>query len=144
MGKSERPQAESTAQGQNGTEASFAQRQNDAVSRLRERAEADSVEIPAAWYAEPGDELVGTFVCWSSGHTKRGESHRIAIIENEAGTRLAGWAFYKVLRTKLEELDPQPGETLLIQRKKDRVAKQSGPGGNPITYRDFSVVVDRP
>ena len=38
----------------------------------------------------------------------------------------------------------QHGEAVLIQRKPDRVSKRTGPGGQPITYRDFAVAVDRP
>jgi len=133
-----------TAERHNDTNAPFKQGQNDALSRLRRIAAADeeATEYAQAWQAEPGDELVGRFISWSEGTTKRGERHRIAIVENEAGQRIAVWAFYTVLKAKLEEANPQPGEMILIQRGKDRESNKDN-GGKPRTYRDYRVAVDR-
>ena len=134
-----------TATGQKDAITPFTKGQNDAVSRLRQQANAseEEAEFASAWTAEPGDELIGHFVAWSEGTTSRGETHRIAIVQDDAGTRWAVWAFYSVLKSKLEELNPQPGEMVLIQRKTDRESKRQGPGGRVITYRDYVVAVDR-
>lgn len=111
---------------------------NAGIDRLRARSEADTeAALPPAWTAEPGDELLGRFLRWQDGTTSRGETHPVAVIEEENGEHRSCWAFYKVLRSKLEGIDPQAGELLLITRKPDRKSK-AGKG-----YRDYAVVVDR-
>ena len=50
---------------------------------------------------------------------------------------LACWAFYRVLREKLEEAELQAGELVAIRRLDDR---ESAAGH---TYRNYSVALDR-
>lgn len=106
-----------------------------AAARLRARL--DTTETPSKpWQPEPGDELVGIVAGWSSGTTRRGETHPILLVDAEDGTRWACWAFYAVLRDELRKANPQPGELILIRRGDDR----TGPNGG---YRVYRVAVDR-
>ena len=108
----------------------------NASNRLHKLAQQKK-DTSTSWRPNPGDELLGTFIEWSSGKTSRDETYRIAVIETEDGQRLAVWLFYAVLREEFEKADPQPGELLLIQRSEDRS------GANGTTYRMYSVTVDR-
>jgi hypothetical protein len=107
------------------------------LTENRLRAKLDSTSTPAKpWQPEPGDELVGRFVGWTSRTTRRNESHPVALIETSAGETFAAWCFYKTLREELHASAPKPGETILIRREVDRV----GPNG---PYRVYRVAVDR-
>ncbi|MCH7869814.1 MAG: hypothetical protein IH881_19130 [Myxococcales bacterium] len=107
----------------------------NASQRLHRRAAARK-DTSTSWRPNPGQELLGTFIEWSSGKTSRDETYQIAVIETEDGQRLAVWLFYAVLRDEFDKADPQPGELLLIQRSEDR----TGANGS---YRMYSVTVDR-
>jgi len=107
----------------------------DTETRLRARL--DTAETPSKpWQPNPGAELIGVFTGWTSGTTRRNETHPIALVEDEAGETWAVWAFYRVLRDELRKADPKPGEAILIRRSEDR----KGPNG---TYRVYRVAVDR-
>ena len=107
------------------------------AERLRQRAAAttDSDYAPA-WMPEVGDELVGTFRGLSSGHTPGGETHEIALIEDESGQPHAMRLFYRVLQDQFAKAAPKPGDSILICRRADR---QNGEGKS---YRDFLVLVE--
>ena len=106
------------------------------TERLRAQADARQV-VAKPWKPEPGDELVGIFRGWSSGRTRRNETHRIALLEDEVGVTWGVWTYYTVLRAEFEQADPQLDEMVLVRRLEDR----TGPNG---PYRVFRVVVDRP
>ena len=109
-----------------------------AAERLRERAAAEVFAThPAAWMPEPGDELVGTFRGLSSGPTRRGETHQIALVEDEAGKTHGVWLFYRVLADQFAKADPNPGDPILFLRRPDRT-NEAGK-----EYRDFLVLVER-
>lgn len=110
---------------------------SDPVERLRAKLDRESESHPDAWKAEPGDELVGTFERWTSGTTRRGETHPIAIVRTTNGDPVAVWCFYAVLRAELQKAAPKPGELLAIRRLEDRENGEGQP------YRVFRVVVDR-
>jgi hypothetical protein len=109
-----------------------------AAERLRERAAAEVFAThPAAWMPEPGDELVGTFRGLSSGPTRRGETHQIALVEDEAGKTQGVWLFYRVLADQFAKADPKPGDSILLLRRPDRTSEAGK------TYLDFLVLVER-
>lgn len=107
------------------------------AARLRERLDRDSEPYPEAWMPGPGGELLGAFEGFRSGTTRRGETHSIALVRDEAGDLFAVWLFHMVLRAEFEKASPQPGEQLLIRRLPDR---ENADGQS---YRVYRVVVDR-
>ena len=108
-----------------------------AAERLRRRAEAETVsDHPAAWMPEVGDELIGTFRGLSSGPTRRGETHQIALVDDDSGNRFGVWLFYRVLEQQFSRAAPEPGDTILFRRRADRT-NEAGK-----EYRDFLVLVE--
>ena len=104
---------------------------------MRQKLDEADQTATEAWKPEPGDELIGTVAGWSSGTTRRDETHPILIVELEDGSRIAVWCFYSVLRDELKKADPKIGETILIRRLDDRT------NSDGIGYRVYRVAVDR-
>jgi hypothetical protein len=109
------------------------------LKRLRQRMNSAGIDRPLSWSAQPGDTLLGEFVRWETGTTRRGEEFRIAIIADaESGELRSVWTFYVALRSELKQADPQPGDLLGITRLDDGAAAKSRQ-----QYRRYRVEVER-
>ena len=108
---------------------------SDRVDRLRERLEAGN---PESWQPSmAGDEIIGTFVRVSVGHTAFGPSP-IVVLTDEDGVEKSVWLLHTVLRNQMNRLRPALGELVGI-----RYLGKREPVGGGSEYDDYRVVVDR-
>ena len=107
-----------------------------AYERLQKQTEEDH---PEAWIADENDaEFVGIFRRLKRAPSKFGMA-AVAIFEDpRSGMLRSVWLHHTVLRNALYELQPKPGELVLI-RYTGREAKEDG-----TDYANYRVAVDRP
>ena len=107
-----------------------------AYERLKKETEA---ERPEAWIADENDaEFLGIFRKLDRGPSKFGMAP-IAIFEDpQSGLLRSVWLHHTVLRNAMYELQPKPGELVLI-RYVGREVKEDG-----TDYVSYRVAVDRP
>jgi hypothetical protein len=105
------------------------------LERLRERAAAPP---PSSWRKEDEPELAGYYVSESTKTLGTGESCRVVVIADaRTGEQRAVWLWHQVLRERLDEAQPQPGELVLIAYQGE------GESAEGRAFHRYAVVVDR-
>ena len=120
--------------GQHARTSTDPQTESPLAARLRAQL---PLEPSRPWLPEPGDELLGTFVQWTTADSPYGQDEDVAVIATEDGEHVWVWCTYKVLKDSMRRAAPQPGEKLLLQRGNDRESKAGK------RYRFYAVAVDR-
>jgi hypothetical protein len=106
-----------------------------AYERLKNQTEQ---QHPEPWIGDENDsEFVGIYRKLKRAPSKFGMVP-VAIFEEQSGTLRSVWLHHTVLKNALYELDPKPGELVLI-RWMGREAKEDG-----TDYVNYRVAVDRP
>ena len=86
---------------------------------------APSITYPEVLILEPGDEVEGRFLRLERGHTRDGDERAIAILEVDGAER-AIWLHEKALRGQFRQLRPEVGETVNIEKGREK--RESGSG----------------
>ena len=83
-------------------------------------------KFPEAIVLAPGDTVEGEFVRLERGVTRRGEKRHIAVL-SVAGEPRSLWLHEKALAAQFAQLQPEPGERVVI-RKGDAKVQSSSSG----------------
>ena len=94
-------------------------------------------EAATGWNPEPGETLVGVITSIKSSNPNEYGVYPIVTLQTDDGTMVALHCFHQVLRSRLLEKRPAPGERMAVQYLGE-VEKDDRP------YHNYAVVVDRP
>ena len=94
-------------------------------------------EAASGWTPEPGDTLVGVILSIKSSQQNEYGIYPIVTVQTDEDSVVAVHCFHQVLKSRLLEKRPAPGERIAIQYVGE-VEKEDRP------YHNYAVVVDRP
>jgi hypothetical protein len=86
---------------------------------------------------EAGESVVGTLLDLALRDSDYGDPYPVVTIETADGREVDVHGYHSVLRNRLLELDPRPGDQLGIKSLGKRTSKSGS------TYNDYRVVLER-
>jgi hypothetical protein len=119
-----------------GKVSGMAKAPSDARANMLNQLEQDSAE---GWNPNEGDTLVGVIQNIKASQPNEYGIYPIVTVATDDGTLVAVHCFHTILRNRLLEKRPAPGESVAIKYLGEKESKTAGR-----SYHNYAVVVDRP
>lgn len=96
------------------------------------------------WTPEPGDTLIGVVDSIKASQPNEYGIYPIVTLVLEDNSMVAVHCFHSILKGRLLEKRPAPGERIAILYSGEKESKKADSRGVKRTYHNYAVVVDRP
>ena len=102
-------------------------------------------EAAEGWNPTEGETIMGTVLSIKASQPNEYGVYPIVTIQTDEGKSIALHCFHQTLKERLLEKRPAPGEKIAVQYIGTKESKnRTDPKGDPVTYHNYAVVVDRP